>query len=77
MEVGVSSRRPGASVPPGGRPCQGPGGSAAIYLHVPWGGVGSLQATPPAAGGGREVRGHGMGPGRARERGSVYVECGV
>ena len=37
--------------------------------------MGSLQATPPAAGGGREVRGRGMGPGRARE--SVYVECGV
>ena len=44
------------------------------YLHVSWGG-GSLQATPPAAGGGREVRGHGMGQGCARE--SVYVECGV
>ena len=48
------------------------------YLHVSWGGgVGSLQVTPPATGGGRsrEVRGHGMGPGCARE--SVHVECGM
>ena len=31
------------------------------------GGVGSLQATPPAAGGGREVRGSWHGAGCARE----------
>ena len=70
-----SSATPPSSMPPGGRPCQGPGGSAATCMCPGGGRVGSLRATLPAAGGGREVRGRGMGPGCARE--SVYVECGV
>ena len=59
---------PGWAAMPGARP-------VGSYLHVSWGGgrVGSLQATLPAAGGGREVRGRGMGPGCARES----VVCGV
>ena len=39
--------------------------------------MGSLQATPPAAGGGREVRGRGMTGTCERERESAHVVWGV
>ena len=39
--------------------------------------VGSLQATPPAAGGGREVRGCGMAGTCERERECAHVVWGV
>ena len=39
--------------------------------------VGSLQATPPAAGGGREVRGRGMAGTCERERECAHVVWGV